>query len=236
MTPDDDVRRLLAALDEHDRRDPPGLPEDVAARLDAQLASLDRERDQEPTAAPVAAVVPLRRRVRPSLAAAAAVVLVAGGGAAVAGGLLTGGSGNDAASEAGGSEADTPPTAAELAPPERESSDEGTGASDSLRTLRGPLQLQRDDLAGQVRRLVAAGTLRLDPGAAGLRGQSSRVRSAGCVPPDAEGAQLGVSYDVEPATLVVGVADGGVRDVRIYSCSGDQVLGRTQVPADLAPR
>lgn len=231
MTSEDDVRRLLAALDEHDRHDPPPLPDDVAARLDAELAGLARHRAQEP----VAAVVPLRRRGRTSLAAAAAVVLLAGGGVLVAGGLLTGGSGDDAASEAGGSAAGAPEAADEDSP-RRVESPESAVEDDSLRTPGRPPQLQRGGLSGQVQQLVEEGTLRLDPSAAVLQAQSTEVRSGGCEPPDAEGALLGVRYDAARATLVVGDPDGDARDVRVYSCAGDEVLVRTQVPADLSPR
>lgn len=75
----DDIRALL-----RDSRETGPLPDYVAARLDSTLAEL-RGNAPEP-AAPVADVVPLRRRVsRPRLlVAAAAVIIVGAGGSGIA--------------------------------------------------------------------------------------------------------------------------------------------------------
>ena len=77
------VRDLLASA-----RVTGPVPDDVAARLEATLASLRAERvggavDHEPETDEPAPVVPLRRRLAPLLAAAAALVVVAGGAVGV---------------------------------------------------------------------------------------------------------------------------------------------------------
>ena len=77
------VRDLLASA-----RVTGPVPDDVAARLEATLASLRAERvgeavDSTPEQDEPAPVVPLRRRLAPLLAAAAAVVVVAGGAVGV---------------------------------------------------------------------------------------------------------------------------------------------------------
>jgi hypothetical protein len=88
----DEVRRLLAGA-----RATEGVPEDVAARLDATLASLREERSAED--GPAAPVVPLRRRFARVLVAAAAVVVVGSGGVGIAQ-LADHGSGSDSRSSA----------------------------------------------------------------------------------------------------------------------------------------
>lgn len=70
----DQIRALL-----RDVRATGPLPDDVAARLDATLADLRRSAPGADT--PIAAVVPLRRRVsRPRLLVAAAAVIIVGAG------------------------------------------------------------------------------------------------------------------------------------------------------------
>lgn len=89
------VRELLA-----ESRVTEPVPADVAARLDATLASLQAERASDPaaTAAPApAVVVPLRRRIGPLLAAAAAVVVVVTGGVGIAQLARDGSGGSDSA-------------------------------------------------------------------------------------------------------------------------------------------
>jgi hypothetical protein len=86
----DEVRRLLAGARVTDP-----IPTEVAARLDATLASL-RERSRPETDLPTT-VVPLRRRISRVLVAAAVVVVVGGGGVGVA---QLAGSGSDSADKA----------------------------------------------------------------------------------------------------------------------------------------
>ena len=69
----DELRALLAGA-----RVTESMPDDVAARLDATLVSLQAER-----AAESAVVVPLRRRVGRVLVAAAAVVVIGAGGVGI---------------------------------------------------------------------------------------------------------------------------------------------------------
>jgi hypothetical protein len=83
------------------------IPADVAARLDATLASLQAERRAEDE--PAATVLPLRRRgiARVLVAAAAAVVIGAGGIAISQGGLNDAGSDDSAATADSGAGSDT---------------------------------------------------------------------------------------------------------------------------------
>jgi len=89
----DEIRRLLA-----DARVTDPIPDDVAARLDATLASL-REQSRE-EAAPPSSVVPLRRRIGRVLVAAAVVVVVGGGGVGIA---QLAGSGSGGSADSAGS-------------------------------------------------------------------------------------------------------------------------------------
>src|SRR4051812_36591398 len=98
LSPEEDarVRALLADAGSSTEEQ---VPADVAARLDATLADLVAEREQEGSAA---TVVPLRRRWTRDLTAAAAAVIVLGVGGVAVGNLGSSSSDDAASSKAGG--------------------------------------------------------------------------------------------------------------------------------------
>lgn len=103
------VRRLLAGA-----RDDQGIPDDVAARLEAVLAELSAERADAPAEADV---IPLRRRWPKVLVAAAAVTIFGFGAVQVIG---SGAGDNDAGGDAAvkGESADGRDLGSSVAPPE----------------------------------------------------------------------------------------------------------------------
>lgn len=153
------VHDLLASA-----RDAGPVPDDVAARLDATLASLRAERpgetgtpaDDEPGAGGGSVtVVPLRRRIAPFLAAAAAVLVVAGGAVGVTRLGGGGGSSDSSASSAGAASAEqsNPGSGAVKAPADRQS-----GAAAAARALpRLTSAAFATDAAAVMRDLSAAG-------------------------------------------------------------------------------
>jgi hypothetical protein len=153
------VQDLLAST-----RDTGAVPDDVAARLDATLASLRAERvggadtsaaDESGDGGGSAAVVPLRRRIAPFLAAAAAVLVVAGGAVGVTRLGGGGGSSNSSASSAGAASAEQGDrgSGAVKAPADRQS-----GAATAARALpRLTRAAFAADAAAVMRNLSSAG-------------------------------------------------------------------------------
>ena len=226
--PDEQVRRLLADA----RHDEP-VPADVAARLDAVVASLQAERSVAPESpadleAPADLAARRRRhRARALLVAAAAVAVVTLGVTHLDD--LTSGTGD--ASSAGGSVAsdkalDSPRPARS---PEAE--------ADSLRALGRlpePVRLSSTAFAGQVHALLRPARV------AALAGQkaqdydngtldSAGARGARCAAPG-RGVRVAATYDGARAVLVVRPARDGVRRADLYQCGEPAPVRSVRLP------
>lgn len=235
-SPDAWVRDLLASA-----RDTGPVPDDVAARLDATLASLRAERvganahrDGDDTV-----VVPLRRRLAPLVAAAAAVVLVGGGAVGVTQ-LARGGSSSQ--SSAGSSQSSA-------------SADRAGGSTTSPRTSEAPADQVSGDAAAVALPRLSSATFAQDAAsvmrafAVDRRGASASGGTPGTLSgatpdtspapsgdtpmspstaqPRAEAAEKGAA---PPVTATPG-AEALVAPVA--ACPGPQVAGAIVVPATL---
>ncbi len=202
----------------------PGLPPDVAARLEGTLAGLVRERSEHDqggrSTSDGGGGHPRRGRL---LLVAATLVLVAGaGGVTLA--TVTGRSQDTTASRAGGTAADTGPGAPEASLPLGGKAQEGATAlpPDGVPVVRP------DHVAADVRALV-----RQDA----RRGQARRDRAPvpmlGCtVPPGARPGQVRtVLYDGAVASLVLHPPQAGRRLVEVWTCSAGDRLVRIRIAA-----
>ncbi len=251
-TPDEQerVRRLLGDLAHSEQGDPPAMPPEGAARLDAALAAAAGPAPAQATepAPEHATVVPLRRRVAPWLAAAAAVVVVGGLGTAA----LT--SGDDGDTAAGGASSSAATESAEDSTPERSGADEespapaaspGDGDVGGLEDPRGSGDVRLVEmpalsvrsLADDTARLLAEGEIAGGDDATTDAVERDRLQGSGCVVPDpARGAATFVALDGDPAVLLVGPTDGAERTVTALACADGSTVAQAQVPTDAAGR
>ena len=232
MTPEQEeqVRRALAATARaEDGRDSPGMPPDVADRLDGVLAELVSGRAaRDAAASPVATGDELSaRRARRArrwpnvlVAAAAVAVIVAAGGAVAIRGLGGGGSASDstASSDAGAGDAYQDEKVAPEAGAAPSATDGDTG-SQALGALPVP-RLRSTSLAEDVQAVEDSGPVgALESGRTDAPDASSD--RAGCAsPPAPQGAVVvAVRLDGRRATLVLGPPRSGTREARVYSCA-----------------
>lgn len=208
------VRRLLSAAS---AGPPPRVPDDVAARLDAELVRLHRERSAEtpPTA------LRERRRRWPAILAAAALVCVVGVGVGTVLDQRDQGGDSALSSEAGVSSQGRAEDSGGQAP-----GDIGAESLDgSARGRQALPALHRDTLRADVQRVVArdlAATL-ADPTA---------TLPTSCDRPDVgPGAtSLGVRLDGAPAVLVLHPAENARRTAEVFSCAdGDRPVATVTV-------
>jgi hypothetical protein len=231
------VRRLLAGA-RHDE----GVPDDVAARLDATLADLFAERGAEAPADSGhrdADVVPLRRRWPKVLAAAAAVTLFGFGivqyvdNTSSQDGAASGGADKDVASsekqELGDNLSVSPGDQPATVPGAQDNRADGWNSASTqldertltrldvkgLRKLR-PGSLDKDLLNG----LTRDGVLTESSSGAGYDAQSIAVRCGPYYTVDG-GAIFAASYRRHLALVLFHPALDGVRLVEIYDCESD---------------
>lgn len=232
----DGVRRLLADVPA------PGLPDDVAARLDARLAALVAERDAPPSApvADLAAERAARRRsrIRVGVVAAASVAVVGLGIGTVASNLTTGASDESTA----GAAADQGDTSMLREVPEPEAAQ---SEQDAPRVYGG------DDAGGAeaavTRPVVHAATLERDVARLFAQRSARRDTANGVLPPSAAAKALApcvvpslgagddavpVRYDGKDATLVFRAPADGAREAQVYACGdGGTPVAATAVPS-----
>lgn len=239
------VRALLADLGSGSA-DPPAMPAEVVARLDATLAALaDARTEQAATPTSTSNVVPLRRKGTRRLAAAAAAVIVVGvGGVAVT--QLGGGAGSSdtADSTAAGGQAekstddvggggDQPPSSADSGagdPP----GDAANGLSARRLPKLGAASFEAD-VAALLRRAPRATAAQSDTSSG--RSESRRnYAGVGCPGPAVGRARhRTVLYDGSPAALVVHPVADGRRLVEAWTCSGERRLASADLEAAGAP-
>lgn len=243
------VRDLLASS-----RDTGPVPADVAARLDATLASLRADRVGEPGGAASAPVVPLRRRLAPFLAAAAAVVVVAGGAVGVA--RLGSGGSDSSQSSAGAANADREGASASggsVAPsaPAARSSGGATGipalsraafARDAVVVMRtlsavvtGSTPAPTSGHAGALDNRHDTKSFDATAGAAPVTatpgGPALGAPAAACPGPSAPGAvTLPATLDGTPVALVFRPPTVTSQRVEAWSCDGASLLVSATVP------
>lgn len=223
------VRRLLAGA-RHDE----GVPDDVAARLDATLADLSAERRVEP-AVREADVIPLRRRWPKVLAAAAAVTLFGFGivqyvdNTSSQDGAASGGADKDAATverEALGDSLSPSPGDQPAAVPNAEGNrvDDWNSASLQLNDstlsqldVKGLRKLRPGTLDVDLKELTRNGAVTESSDGAGYDARSIAVR---CGPyyTVSGGAAFAASYRRHLALVLFHPALDGVRLVEIYDC------------------
>lgn len=218
MTDDDQVRRLLAAS-----RAESGVPEDVAARLDAVLADLVTERTEPVTSAGThvpADVVHLRRRRRQRVAGlvlAAAAVVVAGVGVAQLQPMTSdddAGSAVESADRADERSFGQQDGAGQSSPEEEFSAfaeDSGTTSS-------------RDDVAA-----LASATLRDDVLALRSSDQGRTTRK-GC-PAPGPGEVRQVTYDGVAAALVLRPVQDASQLAEVFLCGSESPVDSVLLPA-----
>lgn len=233
MTPEeaeqDDVRRLLAALD-----DPaPAMPEEVAQRLDGVLAGLVAERAGTTPGHGSAAVTDLsdRRAAKwPKLLVAAAAVTVLGLGIGnVMSGTESVQSSDEAASDedghAGGAIAQDQ-AAPEVVGPDTASKREDKGedhepaaaAKSHQDSSRRALPTLRSESLSTDAQRVSDSPLMADRSALLSAEGARRIR--GCLAPALRPGDLAVAVrlDGEPATMVLRAPENGRRSVEVYAC------------------
>jgi hypothetical protein len=211
------------------------IPADVAARLDATLASLRAEH-----AAP-ANVVPLRRRLAPVLVAAAAAVVVVAGGVGIA--QISGDGSSRTMSADSGANNDA---ASPAAPPSGAGQSEGSAAkADSPAALASVPALTTARFAEQVARIDLA---RLDTrdttATAGDSASRSPAPTAGSGTPEAVVPQpatacpgpalphtesVPILLDGHTAVLVLHAVTDGKQVVDAWSCDGTERLATAAV-------
>ncbi len=237
MTPEEEeqVRRALAATARaEDESTSPGMPPDVANRLDGVLAELvgaRSTRDTAPSVPPGDELAARRARRWPNvLVAAAAVAVIAAAGGAVAIRGLGGDSANDssASSDAAAGDAYQDDKAAPEAGTAPSPTDGDTG-SRALAALPVP-RLRSSSLAADVQAVEDAGPV--GDLASGAEAPDASAGRVGCViPPAPRGADVvAVRLDGRRATLVLGPPHSGTREARVYSCAdGGTPVARTTV-------
>jgi hypothetical protein len=225
LTPEEEqVRRLLA-----DARHTEPLPDDLAARMDAVLADLRRERPT-PLRQAEAADRPAWRKARGWLIAAAAVVVIGTGLSRLD---LTTSGGSDGGSDASASDAGGAGSAAER---------ERAGGEALLhdRALRDAVPLRSRDFGAQVRRLDDSAAFSAKGGpesgkfTAGESAPSAGERRAGTqgcrVPALGQGRTVVVRYDGRPGVLVFRPVSGDTEVVDLFLCGGDDVERSITLP------
>lgn len=241
------VRALLASA-RHDE----GVPDDVAARLDAQLAELTAvRRELRPRGGHVEGsvggpVVSLaarrRRRVATGLVAAAAVVAIGTGVAQVVPGPLSSGDSAVSGGSAGGSPDGESGAGAGGEP------DAGTDlGTDSGARRRSTAQQERaataDKAGSAIPRLAPDRFVRdvrrvrdrqlLDTALGDYRTQAGRLDAGGACDSglSGPGRRVLVDYAGTPAVLVLSRPDGEVQAVSLVACGSGEVLRRLELPA-----
>jgi hypothetical protein len=198
------------------------VPADVAARLDATLASLRTERTARAT------VVPLRRRLAPVLVAAAAVV-VAAGGVGIAQVVRDGGDRTMSAS----TNADSAGTSRSAAPSLPESAaGQSPGAAPKGDTPAALAAVQAFTTARFAREVAHLDVERLDALTGPTSGEDSTTRSpaptgtpTGCTGPALPGTEsVPILLDGHTAVLVLHPVTDGKQVVDAWSCDGTQRL------------
>lgn len=233
LTPaqDDAVRAHLASARHTD-----AIPPDVAARLDATLASLQQERLGPEQGTPVVTLASRRRRraVTALLGAAAAVVAAVGIGQVLPD-LV--GSGSDSASTADSS------SAGSAQAPEREQEDltfqsEGDAAEEEGATKDGQRARKQATSPGA----AASRAVPALSSAEDIRPQVRALRrdyylSSFIAPPTCPVAGVGtssqvdVTYDELPAVLVYRDPTGGFQRAEIYLCGAGEPLHSVRLRA-----
>jgi hypothetical protein len=243
----DDVRELLA-----DARVTDPVPDEVAARLDATLVSLQAER----VAPRTAAVVPLRHRVGRIMVAAAAVVVIGAGGVGIAQ-LDLGRDGSDegatsrpaTAADSGGTEADAPESGdgGLAVSPEAPGTlirngvarlSHATFAQDAARVMVAIDELAQrgaaeDDTATKDRsQTPLSGYTGAPPVTASPPGWSAGLQNAqGCAGPDAADAiTVPATLDKAMVALVFRPPTDDAQQVEAWSCDGRTLLASASVP------
>jgi hypothetical protein len=241
----DDVRELLA-----DARVTEPIPDDVAARLDATLVSLQAERSA--TQAASRSVVPLRHRVGRILVAAAAVVVIGAGGVGIAQlGLDGSGSNDDSAAtsareDSGGGDSGAPESADGLAvSPEVPGAlirngvarlSHATFAQDAARVMvaidvlaqRGATE---DDAAEDLADAPPSGYAEAPPVTATPQSRIDGEQVQDCAGPDAADAILvPATLDGATVALVFRPPTDDAQRVEAWSCDGSTLLASASVP------
>lgn len=228
------VRDLLASA-----RDTGPVPEEVAARLDATLASLRAERVGAGDERESGTVVPLRRRLAPLVAAAAAVVLVAGGAVGVT--RLARQGSDSSQSSAGSVSADRGAAASPTpgAPADQLSGrapaaavsvprlSRATFAQDAATVMRAFSLDERAGSAGGSSTGNATGSSGTTPGTSPAPTSGDTTATDGAAPPQAEAAQKGAA---PPVTATPG---SQALVAPVAACPGPLVTGAVVVPATL---
>ena len=233
MTPEQEeqVRRALAAAarptaDEQ----PPTMPPEVVARLDAVLADLVESHDRT---APAVSAHPhdelaarRRRRWANALVAAAAVAVIGAAGGAVVTGLGTTGASDSAMSseDAGGGDGLAADKGDALS-----ASPEAADAPELAKDQVGVPRLRTESLDEDVRRVVktrAAFTSEADR-------DTGRSSLSSCRTPTVRRGErlIAVRLDGSPATMVLASPTDGAREARVFSCDDALTpLTRVRVP------
>jgi hypothetical protein len=229
----DELRALLA-----DVRVTEPMPADVAARLDATLASLHAER------ATPAPVVPLRRRLAPILAAAAVAVVIGGVGIAQ---LVsdTGGQRSTTADSAGSSEAlkSAPSAAAPSARAPHTATKDGAAAAFATvpvftrarfaEQVASPELTALDALTGSTDTSSGIDTPSAPSSGDLVAPTEGRVPAAvasQCAGPALPGTRsVPILLDSRPAALVLHPVADGEQLVEAWSCDGGERLASASV-------
>ena len=224
----DELRALLA-----ETRATGPVPDDVAARLDTTLASLqaervaEREGEREAEAAPgTAVVVPLRRRLAPRLlVAAAAMVVIATGSVGIARVVSdTGGDDAMTADSATSADADTEgapePSTPRSGDPAQELDSGGTAYAD------GPVELSSATFARDAARVMLAAAT-----ASKAESPTADGLDTGGVP-GSEPLADGAVPTAPPLTATTGRLDTLLRQA-LVACPGPGAPGAVILPATL---
>lgn len=215
----DDLRALLA-----DARASGPVPDDVATRLDATLASLQAERAVGAEQG-TAVVVPLRRRLAPRLLVAAAMVVIATGSVGIARVVSdTGGDDATTADSAASADADTggapEPSTPRSGDPAQELDSGGTAYAD------GPVELSSATFARDAARVMLAAAT-----ASKAEAPTDDGLDTGGVP-GSEPLADGAVPTAPPLTATTGRLDALLRQA-LVACPGPEAPGAVTLAATL---
>jgi hypothetical protein len=213
VTPEqeDEVRRILAEV-AHESADT--VPPDVAARLDATLADLVRDRD------PVEQPPRIRRWPR-ALAGVAAAAVVLVGGVSLVQQMMGPGTSESAGSTAAGlpeRNTDSRALATPSAPNAAAGASKGASLYGADKVVSSPVRLHLATLQRDLQRLAVASYLSGDrPTASGTGNQANRA----CLVPSLGPREAVVTtrLDGKPVSVVLGPVRGGSREASVYSCT-----------------
>lgn len=218
----DELRALLA-----DAKASAPVPDDVAARLDATLASLQAERAAGRESVPGTVVVPLRRRLAPRLlVAAAALVVVATGSVGILRGIGDTG-GNDPATAESATTSDDAgggslgPTAPRSGDPAQELDSGDTSSAN------GPVQLSSATFAQDAARVMRAAAT-----AAKAEAPADDDTATGTTEPFADEGADGTTPTAPPLTASSGRLDTLLRQT-LAACSGPDAPDAVTLAATL---